>query len=137
MKMIYKISFAICVALAIFSLVGCDSINGLEGEGESFTVTFASNGGQFHTTDGDTPTYSATVQSGQKVTKPTDPTKNIYTFTNIFFIREKYCFGKNLIHITINKHKVVLKSITLNFNKNRVTVRSNSWYAFFSRSNTI
>ena len=82
MKMIYKISFAICVALAIFSFVGCDSINGLEGEGESFTVTFASNGGQFHTTDGDTPTYSATVQSGQKVTKPTDPTKNIYTFTS-------------------------------------------------------
>ncbi len=74
MKKICKISFAICVALAIFMLIGCDSINGLEGEGEALTVTFATNGG--------TPVTAASVQSGQRVTKPTNPTKNIYTFTS-------------------------------------------------------
>ncbi len=74
MKKYYKLLIAIAAVFVMLLVVGCDQLTepGETPEAETFTVTFVTNA--------DTTVSPATVESGQKVTKPTNPTKVDYSF---------------------------------------------------------
>ncbi|MBO4706738.1 MAG: SUMF1/EgtB/PvdO family nonheme iron enzyme [Spirochaetaceae bacterium] len=75
MKKYYKLLIAIAAIFVMLSVIGCDQLTdpGETPAAETFTVTFVSNGG--------TPVTAASVESGHKATKPTNPTKIDYTFS--------------------------------------------------------
>ena len=64
-------SAAFCFSLA---LTGCNETNHKNPEGTTWTVSFDSKGG--------TAVPSQTVKDGEKVVKPTNPTKDGYSFVN-------------------------------------------------------
>ena len=71
-----KIFTGICILASFLLLMGCDDLQSILGKQEdtttSYTVTFESNGGSA--------VAQASVESGGKVIKPTDPTKADNTF---------------------------------------------------------
>lgn len=71
-----KIFTGICILASFLLLMGCDDLQSILGKQEdtttSYTVTFESNGGSA--------VAQASVESGGKVVKPTDPTKADHTF---------------------------------------------------------
>ena len=74
MKKSCKLLVAMLAVFIMLLITGCDQLMSPGGgTDEAFTVTFVTNGG--------TPVEEASVESGHKVTKPTNPTKIEYTFT--------------------------------------------------------
>ena len=72
MKKYYKLLITVAAIFVMLLVVGCDQLTDPGTETGNYTVTFDSNGG--------TAVTAASVESGKKVTKPTNPTKKEYTF---------------------------------------------------------
>ena len=79
MKKIIKFIALLILIIPIFVLISCGSSNS-----EEYTVTFDSMGG--------THIDSQNVEKGDKATKPTNPTREGYTFDDWYYNGEKWSF---------------------------------------------
>ena len=84
--------FAILAALTVFAMIGCNSDTdpGPEQKGETFTVTFDSDGGS-------AVAAKTGIKSGEKIAAPANPTKDANVFEGWFIGDKAWDFAKDTV----------------------------------------
>lgn len=104
--------FISIILILSLSLVACDG--GTSDEIKNCTVTFDSDGG--------TPIESQTVISGERVTKPSDPTKDGYSFVGWYLGNSAWNFEKSTVKSDMTLIAIWQEGETQKTNENTDTV---------------